>query len=54
VVSDGRSTFFWTDNWLGGAPLWLQFPRLFDLVTDWWVIVEEMARRGWNEGGGAF
>jgi len=29
----------------------VQFSRLFDLTIDRWVTVEEMARRGWDEGG---
>ena len=29
VVGGGSSTYFWLDNWVGGAPLRVQFPRLF-------------------------
>ena len=54
MVGDGRSTYFWTDNWVGVTPLRVQFLRLFDLSADRWVTVEEMARRGWEEGGGAW
>ena len=53
-VGGGSSTYFWTDNWVGGIPLRHRFPRLFDLTTDRWVTVEEMGRRGWEEGGAAW
>lgn len=45
---------------MGGVPLRVRFPRLFDLAVDRWVSVEDMARRvGKMEGvpgcgGGAF
>jgi hypothetical protein len=29
VVGGGGTTFFWTDNWVGGVPLRVRFPRLF-------------------------
>ena len=32
VVGDGTNTLFWHDNWVGGIPLRLKFPRLFDLL----------------------
>jgi len=54
VVGDGDRTFFWTDNWVGGVPLRVQFPRLFDLAVDKWVTVKEMENRGWMDGGGAW
>ena len=54
VVSEGSSTYFWLDNWVGGAPLRVQFPRLFDLIIDKEATVREMAERGWAIGGGAW
>jgi len=54
VVGGGRSTYFWLDNWVGGTPLKLQFPRLFDLILDKWTSVREMAERGWTVDGGAW
>jgi len=54
VVGGGGSTFFWTDNWVGCVPLRERFPRIFDLAVDRWVSVEEMARRGWEDGGGGW
>ena len=39
---------------MDGVPLRERFPRLFDLAMDIWVSVEEMARHGWEEGGGAW
>jgi len=46
----GSSTYFWTDNSVGGIPLRTKFPRLFALASDRWVTAEKMARRGWEEG----
>ena len=54
VVGGGGSTFFWSDNWVGGTPLRVQFPRLFDLAENKWVIVQDMERSGWGGGGGAW
>jgi len=53
VVGGGSNTYFWLDNWVGGAPLQVQFPRLFDLAENKGVTVQEMERRGWVDGGGA-
>ena len=50
----GGTTYFWTDNLVGGFPLRVRFPRLFALVENKWVTVEEMARGGWHVGGGAW
>jgi len=44
VVGNGRNTFFWTDNWLGGVPLKLQFNRLYELSWHKECLVEDMAR----------
>ena len=51
VVEDGRKTFFWTDNWLGGVPLNLQFSRLYELSFNKDCLLEEMACLGWEVGG---
>ena len=51
-VGCGRSTYFWTDNWVGEVLLWIKFPHLFDLASDRWVAVEEMVRRGLPLGSG--
>jgi len=54
VVGGGSSTYFWLDNWVGGAPLHVRFPRLFDLAENKWATVREMAGRGWVVGGDAW
>jgi len=54
VVGGGSVTYFWLDNWVGGAPLRVQFPRLFDLAENKGVTVREMERRGWVDGGGVW
>jgi len=51
VVGDGRNTFFWTDNWVGGVPLSIQFSRLYELSVNKDCLVEEMERLGWEVGG---
>jgi len=52
IVGGGGSTYFWLDNWVGGAPLRVQFPRLFDLTQDKGATVREMEEKGWAVGGG--
>jgi len=54
VVGNGQNTFFWTDNWLGGAHLKLQFSRLFKLSVHKDCSVEDMTRLGWLDGGNAW
>lgn len=54
VVGGGSGTFFWTNNWVRGVPLWVKFPRLVALAENRWVTVEEMAMRGWEDGGGVW
>jgi len=54
VVGGGGTTYFWTNDWVGGVPLRVRFPRLFALAENKWAKVEEMARRGCQEGGGAW
>jgi hypothetical protein len=54
VVGDGRTTLFWLDRWVGDRPLCLQFPRLFNLAVNKECSVEEMATRGWEDGGSAW
>lgn len=39
---------------MGGAPLRVQFPRLFELATNKEVTVREMEGRGWAVAGGAW
>ena len=54
IIGGGGGTYFWLDNWVGGAPLRVQFPRLFDLAENKEVTVREMKGRGWAVGGGAW
>jgi len=51
VVGNGKNTFFWTDNWLGGVPLKLKFSRLYELSVHKECSVEDMAKLGWEVGG---
>jgi len=53
VVGGGRDTYFWIDNWVGGVPLRVRFPRLFELADDRWAMMEDIGRRGWEDGGEA-
>ena len=50
VVGNGRNTFFWSDNWLGGVPLKLQFNRLYDLSVHKECSVEDMSTARWEDG----
>ncbi|PWA49837.1 hypothetical protein CTI12_AA434360 [Artemisia annua] len=34
VIGNGCDTRFWSDNWLGGSPLKVDFPRLFRLDSN--------------------
>ena len=54
VVGGGSSTYFWLDHLVVGAPLRVLFPRLFDLAVNKGVTVQDMDRRGWENGGGAW
>lgn len=41
-VGDGENTCFWEDNWIGGRPLNIQFPSLYDITfTKSWKQIEE-------------
>lgn len=50
VVGGGSSTYFW----VGGAPLKVQFPHMFDPTQDKGATVREMEEKGWAVGGGAW
>lgn len=51
VVGNGRNTFFWMDNWVGGVPLRTRFRRLNDLVVHRECSVADVAELGWEVGG---
>ena len=42
VVGNGRSSYFWTDPWLGGIALAVRFRRLYDLSVNRHCTVEDM------------
>jgi len=48
------STYFWTDWWVGDAPLCEKYHRLFDLSIIQKVTNAEMFVLGWSEGGEAW
>jgi hypothetical protein len=54
IVGNGRDTFFWTDLWVGGIALSVQFRRLYDLSVNKNCTVEEMAGLGLEDGGDAW
>lgn len=54
VVENGSSTYFWTDNWVGGVPLRDKYSMLFDMAVRRGSTVAEMATLGWEVGGGAW
>jgi len=51
LVGGRGNTYFWTVNWVGGVPLRVRFPHLFELPENRWVMVEDIERRGWEDGG---
>lgn len=54
TVGNGKSTFFWTDPWIGGVALAVRFRRLFELSVNKYCTVEDMFGLGWGEEGGAW
>ena len=44
LVSNGQSTRFWLDHWLGDSPLWQSHPTLYRLATDTNILVGEALR----------
>jgi len=54
VVGNGNGTFFWMDNWFGGALLGVRFSRMFELAENRWALVAEMSQLEWKEGGDAW
>jgi hypothetical protein len=52
TVGDGSDTLFWTDPWLDGIPLCVQFGRLYDLAETKQRTVAEMSLLGWGAEGG--
>nr|AAM08546.1 Putative retroelement [Oryza sativa Japonica Group]AAP53436.1 retrotransposon protein, putative, unclassified [Oryza sativa Japonica Group] len=47
-LGDGKQTLFWEDNWIGGRPLALQFPTLFNITTTKQIIVSKVMLGGWD------
>jgi len=60
-ISDGKSTRFWDDIWLGDSSLKVQFPRVYALETDklalvqdrlvlvdWDLVQHRLPRGGWR------
>jgi hypothetical protein len=41
-LGNGSQTSFWNDNWCGGEPLNIKFPRLFSLATNKDVSIRDM------------
>jgi hypothetical protein len=53
-VVSGVETLFWSDLWLGGVPLSVRYPRLFDLSLHMMSTVAEMSGLRWEVGGAAW
>jgi hypothetical protein len=51
-VGDGSDTYFWTDPWMDGIPLYERVGRLVDLAETKSHLVAEMFHLGWGVGGG--
>ncbi|KEH34160.1 hypothetical protein MTR_3g462420 [Medicago truncatula] len=50
-VGDGANTMFWTHRWIGGLPLCVRFPRLFDLAENKNATMADMFSLGLSHGG---
>ena len=50
-VGDGVATSFWSHRWIGGSPLCVHFPRLFDLAEDKTISVASLFSKGVEQGG---
>jgi hypothetical protein len=48
---DGSKTFFCSNPWLGGIPLYERFGRLFDIAVNKSGTVAEIWSLGWGTGG---
>ncbi|XP_024632905.1 uncharacterized protein [Medicago truncatula] len=50
-VGDGAATLFWSHRWIGGSPLSVRFPRLFDLSENKTITVATLFSMGLEQGG---
>ncbi|KEH35150.1 hypothetical protein MTR_3g081050 [Medicago truncatula] len=50
-VGDGAATLFWSHRWIGGSPLCVQFPRLFDLAENKTITVASLFSLGTEQDG---
>lgn len=48
TVGNGENILFWEDCWLGGKPLKLQFPDLFDLTFSKKITLAKVKNLGWD------
>jgi len=48
VIGNGRNTFFWTDNWVGGVPVQMKLCRLYMI----WSCIKSVRWRRWRRWGG--
>jgi len=49
-VGNGLHSYFWYDQWLGGAPLCVRFRRLFNLAENKSSMVVDIFSLGWGVG----
>jgi len=50
-VGDGSETLFWTHRWIGGVPLSVRFPRLFDLSENKTITMANLFSLGRMQDG---
>lgn len=48
-IGNGKQTLFWEDNWIGGRPLALQYPTLYNLTNTKQISVHEVLLGGWDK-----
>lgn len=48
IVGNGKRIRFWEDDWWGGKPFAVQFPRLFNLTFSTDISAHRVFTEGWN------
>jgi hypothetical protein len=46
-INNGKLISFWTDSWLRGVPICVEYPILYELCTDQNISVSKVAQDGW-------
>lgn len=47
-LGDGKSILFWEDSWLGGRPLNIQYPALYNITFSKHITLAKIKEKGWE------